>query len=288
MHEATFQELVAGNPALGRSLERRPERDQFFREIDTASFDELSRKYFPVLEPAPKMGARLAARVKGLLRRIQRGGWRHMGFSLGAWRQFIHVNLLRKNTRGHVRRSQMLFPTRLCRIVVDRSAQIVLNGRLTLGWKRIRNSSLETRFSVGRNSTVIVNGNFQVYTGSDIWVLDNGVLTLNGGFCNEGVQITCAKRITVGRGCAIARDVIIRDYDAHRILNRDHEIAKDVSIGNHVWIGTRAIVLKGVTIGDGAIIAAGAVVTKDVPPHCLAAGVPARVIRECVEWGKPS
>ena len=60
----------------------------------------------------------------------------------------------------------------------------------------VRKSTLETRFSVGRNSTVIVNGDFTVYNGSDIWVLDNGVLTLNGGFCNEGVQITCAKKIT--------------------------------------------------------------------------------------------
>ena len=53
---------------------------------------------------------------------------------------------------------------------------------------------------------------------------------------------------------------------------------KPVVIGNDVWLGTRAIVLPGVTIGDGAIVGAGAVVTKDVPPYTIVAGVPARIV----------
>ena len=57
-----------------------------------------------------------------------------------------------------------------------------------------------------------------------------------------------------------------------------------VKIGNHVWIGTRAIIMKGVTIGDGAIIGAGAIVTKDVPSNSVVVGFPAKVIRENIEW----
>ena len=53
---------------------------------------------------------------------------------------------------------------------------------------------------------------------------------------------------------------------------------------NHVWIGMNATVLKGVTIGEGSIVAAGAIVTKDVPDHCLVAGVPAKIIRRDVRW----
>ena len=129
-----------------------------------------------------------------------------------------------------------------------------------------------------------MNGDFVVYNGSDTRVFANGVLTVNGGFCNSGTQSVCTKRVSIGGRCAIARDVIIRDYDAHEMVSADHETAKAVCIGEHVWIGTRAIILKGVTIGDGAVVAAGSVVTKDVPAKCIAAGVPAKVIRESVEW----
>lgn len=57
-----------------------------------------------------------------------------------------------------------------------------------------------------------------------------------------------------------------------------------ISIGNHVWIGTNAIILKGVDIGDGAVVAAGAVVTRSVPPRCIVAGNPAKIVKENVEW----
>jgi len=57
------------------------------------------------------------------------------------------------------------------------------------------------------------------------------------------------------------------------------EELKRTQIGNDVWIGARAIVLDGISIGDGAVIAAGAVVTKDVPPYAIVGGVPAKLIR---------
>jgi acetyltransferase-like isoleucine patch superfamily enzyme/coenzyme F420-reducing hydrogenase beta subunit len=285
--ECTLQEISTGNLCLSQSLEKKPGRDHFFEDIDTMPFTKLLKKHFRVPGRIRGIAMRLYAKVKRILKRVLWGHWRHMGLSPTAWLLFIYVNVIRKNTRRNLRHSKVVLPTRLCRIMLKDSAQIVLNGMLTLGWRRIRNSSLETRFSVGNNAKVTVNGDFTVYVGSDIWVLDNGELTLHDGFCNEGVQITCAKKITLGKGCAIARDVIIRDYDAHRLINTDHETAKEVYIGEHVWIGTRAIILKGVTIGDGAVVAAGAVVTKDVPAKSLVAGVPAKVIREHVEWGKP-
>ena len=57
------------------------------------------------------------------------------------------------------------------------------------------------------------------------------------------------------------------------------EPPQEINIGNDVWIGERAMILNGVTIGDGAVIGAGAVVTKDIPPYAVAAGVPARVVK---------
>lgn len=60
--------------------------------------------------------------------------------------------------------------------------------------------------------------------------------------------------------------------------------AKDIIIGNHVWITANAIIQKGVTISDGAVIATCSVVTKDVPANCIAAGMPAKVVKENIEW----
>lgn len=57
-----------------------------------------------------------------------------------------------------------------------------------------------------------------------------------------------------------------------------------MKIGNKVWIASGAMILRGVTIGEGAIIAAGAIVSKDVPARCMVAGVPAKVVKENVYW----
>jgi acetyltransferase-like isoleucine patch superfamily enzyme len=102
-------------------------------------------------------------------------------------------------------------------------------------------------------------------------------------YVNRRTEFHCDRRIVVGGGCAIAWDVQILDSDQHRLDGVDEPA--DVVIGDHVWIGNRATILKGVTIGDGAIVAAGSVVTDDVPARSAVAGVPARVVRTDVEWG---
>lgn len=84
-------------------------------------------------------------------------------------------------------------------------------------------------------------------------------------------------KVEIGNSCKIAWDVIIMDSDLHPIEGKVLE-NKPVIIEDHVWIGCRAIILKGVRIGKGAIIAAGSVVTKDIPAYTIAVGVPARVI----------
>lgn len=86
-------------------------------------------------------------------------------------------------------------------------------------------------------------------------------------------------------GLTIGNDVNISSYV--KIVTGSHDIDdpdftadfRPVTIGNHVWIGTGAIVLQGVNIGDGAVVAAGAVVTKDIPPYEVWGGVPAKFIR---------
>lgn len=100
-------------------------------------------------------------------------------------------------------------------------------------------------------------------------------------FINAGTIITSRRQITIGKNCHIANQVIMMDDDFHDVGKMTATSGKEaITIGDNVWIATRAIILKGVTIGEGAVIAAGAVVTKDVAPFTLVGGVPAKLIRQ--------
>jgi acetyltransferase-like isoleucine patch superfamily enzyme len=92
--------------------------------------------------------------------------------------------------------------------------------------------------------------------------------------------IVCATKIDIGDGTFIGAECIIADTDFHGLpLHVENEArTAPISIGRAVFIGTRSIILKGVKIGDRAVIGAGSVVTKDIPAGCVAAGNPARVV----------
>lgn len=107
-----------------------------------------------------------------------------------------------------------------------------------------------------------------------------------GTYVSPNTVILCREAVTIGSGCAIAFSVLVMDNDFHAlsVAGEARPMTAPIRIGDHVWIGAGAQILKGVTIGEGAVIGAGAVVTRDIPSKALAAGVPARVIREGVEW----
>jgi acetyltransferase-like isoleucine patch superfamily enzyme len=104
-----------------------------------------------------------------------------------------------------------------------------------------------------------------------------------GNYCLicPGVRIGSAHEIVVGDNCMIASNAYLTDSDWHDIYNRI-SIGKTapINIANNVWIGDSAIVCKGVTIGENSIIGAGSVVVDDIPAHCVAAGNPARIVRQ--------
>jgi acetyltransferase-like isoleucine patch superfamily enzyme len=137
---------------------------------------------------------------------------------------------------------------------------------------------------VAPGGTLEVHGDFQLFTGFRI-VIDPGArLSLGSGYINCGSRISCFSEVHIGKDTTIAEDVIIRDSDNHAIVGSNRPMAAPIYIGDHVWIGMRSMILKGVTIGDGAVVAAGSVVVKDVPAHTLVAGVPATVRRDNVSW----
>lgn len=103
-----------------------------------------------------------------------------------------------------------------------------------------------------------------------------------GSFLNYRTEIVAHRRVVLGQGCLLAWDVQLLDSDSHPM--DDGPQTAPIVLGDRVWVGCRATVLKGVHIGDGAVVAAGSVVVSDVPARALVGGNPARVLREGVTW----
>lgn len=99
---------------------------------------------------------------------------------------------------------------------------------------------------------------------------------------NFGTSIVALERITIGERSLIGTHCLITDTSFHDVdpeRRLEPPKASPITIGKNVWLGARVVVLPGVTIGDDCAIGVGSVVTSDIPPRSLAAGVPARVIR---------
>ena len=143
-----------------------------------------------------------------------------------------------------------------------------------------------TQFVLHRYSRCIVHDYLYCNSGISIVVAANGRLEIKEAIMNNNARIYCTTHIEIGEEVLIGDNVSIRDTDNHQIFYEGHEqeISSPVIIEDHVWIGINSTILKGVRIGKGAIIAAGAVVTKDIPAGCLAGGVPAKVLKHNVSW----
>jgi maltose O-acetyltransferase len=103
-------------------------------------------------------------------------------------------------------------------------------------------------------------------------------------FINYGVSISAHKLVKIGNRCQIGNYSLLMDNDFHQISNKQVPgESKTIILEDDVWLGARVIVLKGVTIGQGAVIGAGSVVTRDIPPRSVAIGAPARVIKTLPE-----
>ena len=169
-------------------------------------------------------------------------------------------------------------------IKVRPSASITGSGSLDIGCTWPGYCSYKTLFCVWDNATVQVDGAFCFHTGSRVIVDRNARLELGSGGINYNVSIACFKHIKIGDEVFIGENSVIRDSDNHTVLPSLHPQSMPIVIGHHVLIGMNCLILKGVTIGEGTVVAAGSVVNKSLPANVLAGGVPAKIIREGVEW----
>lgn len=160
------------------------------------------------------------------------------------------------NARFQLRHADRVGP----RVTLRGSAVVENSGRMTIG------NNVRLLSTVAKLELVSLPGGH----------LEIG----NNVFVNYGTSLVSKVHVRIGDHCLIGSHVTVMDCDFHRVEDKGwDESGAEILIDERVWIANRAMILKGVRIGHDAVVAAGSVVTHDVPPKTLVAGVPAKVIR---------
>jgi acetyltransferase-like isoleucine patch superfamily enzyme len=169
--------------------------------------------------------------------------------------------------------------------------------RVSLAWPAL-NARLRLRQATSLGRRVTLRGNPAV-TNEGRMTIGNSVrlvstvarlelVTLSTGyldigdnvFINYGSSLVSSAYVRIGNDCLIGTHVTVMDCDFHRVEDKAWDTTGEpIVIEDRVWLGNRSMVLKGVRVGHDSVVAAGSVVTHDVEPRTLVAGVPAKVIR---------
>jgi acetyltransferase-like isoleucine patch superfamily enzyme len=158
---------------------------------------------------------------------------------------------------------------------------------------------------LGRGLELQVARGARIELGRFVWLGDGTKVRCHEGLVEIGAKtvigqectISAYRRVRIGEQCVIADRAMFIDFD-HGVVEVERPIRlqgiymRDVEVGSNVWIGYGACILRGVRVGDNAIVGTNSVVTKDVPANAVVAGIPARVIRmrkapEKLRWPDP-
>lgn len=170
------------------------------------------------------------------------------------------------------------------KIFIGKTSNINIKGTISINLPWEETNNYKASFIILDNATLNLEGIFRFYSGCFISINPYATLELKNGFINRNGNIRCFNKISIGDNCKISEDCVISDSDNHKIINSNRPISLPIIIEDNVWIGLRSIILKGVSIGKGSVIAAGSVVTKDIPQSSLVGGVPAKLIKEYIDW----
>lgn len=145
-------------------------------------------------------------------------------------------------------------------------------------------------FVSGKNNRVVVSPGCEI-RGCNIIVRGEGCLISIGAGTTFGgariVNVGAECSIRIGECCMFSDHIEIWSGDSHPVYSESGDVLNKelpIVIGNNVWVGARAMILKGVTVGDGAVIGMGAIVTRDIPQRCVSAGVPNVILKNNVKW----
>jgi acetyltransferase-like isoleucine patch superfamily enzyme len=162
-----------------------------------------------------------------------------------------------------------------------------IDKRLKIGSNYSSLCNNRTTVHVRNHAELDIKGEVGLGFGVNLIVNDYAKISIghNTYFAGDS-KIYASEEITIGSDCAIAWGLTLIDTDFHSVIIEDNKRKNSapINIGNHVWVGADCSILKGVTIGDHSVVAAGSIVTSDIPPGSLAAGNPARVIKSDINW----
>lgn len=142
----------------------------------------------------------------------------------------------------------------------------------------------------GENNTVKIEHDC-VLRNVDIWISDGGIIEVGHNTHFSGkTHMACieGKKVHIGERCLFSDTITFRTGDSHSILDSDGKRinkAKDITIGDHVWIGQQVIVLKGSAVGADSIVGTGSLLTgKTYDSNSIIAGIPAKIVKQHVSW----
>ena len=146
---------------------------------------------------------------------------------------------------------------------------------------------------IGHNNTIQISDDCVIGPDCSFWLEGNNINIKVGAhtsftrLCHVNAQED-GSSIEIGEGCMFSNHIIVRTSDSHPIYDMESfqriNCAKPVRIGNQVWIAPDSKIMKGANIGDGSIIGSNTMVGKYIPPHSLAVGMPARIVKSNVFW----
>ena len=288
--ETRFESILPGNIALRKPIQpAKIDRKAFFEDLDNGTFDDVVKKYFPKNNIN---SLSLKQRIKNVIKPYY-FIYKKFGFSFRAYINFIKINY-RKNTSCNFKEGHVVYTMPSSVFDIHPSAKIDIKAPFLYGNNPVRGMRMPTCLRMEAGTTLEIHDGpltrygkmpYNLRYGAYIEIVNGGKLTIGQGAANVGLTIMCAKEITIGNGVRIGRNVSIRDWNgAHVIINDHYRNHAPVHIGDRVWLCTGCTIMPGVTIGEGSVVAANATVTKDVPPHSLVGGSPAKVIKENIEW----
>lgn len=215
--------------------------------------------------------------------------------------EFIKINLSTPCdfidvSKGFSKDCTLIIPPKLKRQLEDKISRLKI---IKMGFTKTVASLNVIVYNFTGSITILVGSSGSVTIGNcgqlnlDLRIGHDSEVVIGDDTTSNGTKIVAINStIGIKKDCMLSDEILIQGFDQHGIINLEtnsiiNDYRKITIIDRHCWIGRRATIMPGLVIHQGAIIATGAIVTKDVPSCSIAAGVPAKVIKEKVTWCRP-